>query len=142
MAVDPTYQPKVHRRQGGDELVVASGGKITVEAGGTIESPVATGTTSANLPNHGHSNIGSTSAAATYVLDAPVAGVTKTIFCTAGSTDNVQKVDAGAGVTFESTAAERFARFTAGGHALMLVGRSTTKWDVIPDLSNVSLSTD
>ena len=33
-----TYQPKVYRRQGGDELVVASGGKVTVEDGGIIQS--------------------------------------------------------------------------------------------------------
>ena len=32
------YNAKVYRKQGGDELVVASGGKITVEAGGTIEA--------------------------------------------------------------------------------------------------------
>lgn len=34
---DTTYQPKVYRKQGGDELVVASGGKITVESGGIID---------------------------------------------------------------------------------------------------------
>lgn len=34
---DPTYQPKVYRKQGGDEFIVASGGKITVESGGLIE---------------------------------------------------------------------------------------------------------
>jgi hypothetical protein len=34
--VDATYSPKVYRKQGGDELVVASGGLITVEAGGSI----------------------------------------------------------------------------------------------------------
>lgn len=31
-----SYQPKVYRKQGGDELVVASGGAITLEAGGGI----------------------------------------------------------------------------------------------------------
>lgn len=31
------YQGKVYRAQGGDELVVAAGGKITVEEGGSIE---------------------------------------------------------------------------------------------------------
>jgi len=36
--VDATYGPKVYRKQGGDELVVASGGKITVEPGGSIEN--------------------------------------------------------------------------------------------------------
>lgn len=32
-----TYQPKTYRKQGGDEFVVADGGKITVESGGTLE---------------------------------------------------------------------------------------------------------
>lgn len=34
-----TYQPKVYRKQGGDEMVVASGGQITVEAGGVFSLP-------------------------------------------------------------------------------------------------------
>lgn len=34
---DATYQPKVYRKQGGDELVVASGGSITVESGGALD---------------------------------------------------------------------------------------------------------
>ncbi len=34
---DATYQTKVYTKQGAAELVVASGGKITVEAGGIIE---------------------------------------------------------------------------------------------------------
>jgi hypothetical protein len=33
------YQPKVYRKDGGDTLVVASGGKITVESGGGIIFP-------------------------------------------------------------------------------------------------------
>lgn len=38
---DTSYQPKVYRKRGGDELVVASGGKVTVETGGEVnlESP-------------------------------------------------------------------------------------------------------
>lgn len=36
MAADPSYIPKVYHKQGGDEQVVASGGKITVESGGQI----------------------------------------------------------------------------------------------------------
>lgn len=31
------YQTKVYRKQGGEELVVADGGKITIESGGTLE---------------------------------------------------------------------------------------------------------
>lgn len=31
-----SYQPKVYRKQGGDEIVVVSGGKITEEPGGAV----------------------------------------------------------------------------------------------------------
>lgn len=34
---DATYQPSVYRKQGGNEQVVASGGKLTVESGGIID---------------------------------------------------------------------------------------------------------
>lgn len=40
-----SYGPKVYRKQGGNEMVVASGGKITVEAGGEIV-PATTGNAS------------------------------------------------------------------------------------------------
>jgi hypothetical protein len=33
----PGYGPKVYRKQGGDELVVASGGAITAESGSTVD---------------------------------------------------------------------------------------------------------
>jgi hypothetical protein len=39
-----TYQPKTYHKQGGNEFVVASGGKITVEAGGTISRQQGTPT--------------------------------------------------------------------------------------------------
>ena len=34
---DATYQPKVYRKQGGAEFVVASSGAVTVESGGQID---------------------------------------------------------------------------------------------------------
>jgi len=34
---DTTYSPKTYRKQGGDEFVVADGGKHTVESGGIID---------------------------------------------------------------------------------------------------------
>jgi hypothetical protein len=33
---DKSYTPKVYRKQGGDELIVASGGIMKVESGGKI----------------------------------------------------------------------------------------------------------
>lgn len=34
---DASYQPKVYRKQGGDEFVVASGGSIDIESGGALK---------------------------------------------------------------------------------------------------------
>lgn len=34
---DTTYQPKVYRKQGGDSFVVADGGDIDIEAGGSLK---------------------------------------------------------------------------------------------------------
>ena len=36
--VDKTYQPKVYNKQGGDELVVASGGVLNLETGAVIKA--------------------------------------------------------------------------------------------------------
>lgn len=47
---DDTYQnSKVYLKQGGDELVVASGGKITVEPGGIIAPAAGAAAAIANL---------------------------------------------------------------------------------------------
>ena len=35
---DASYQPKVYRKQGGDELVVANGGVVNVETGGVVKA--------------------------------------------------------------------------------------------------------
>lgn len=44
------YNAKVYRKQGGAELVVASGGKVTVESGGVVDpGPVAAGNTAGGL---------------------------------------------------------------------------------------------
>jgi hypothetical protein len=37
MAADLTYTPKTYRRAGGDESIIADGGKLIIESGGTIE---------------------------------------------------------------------------------------------------------
>lgn len=48
---DETYQPKVYRKQDGDEIVVASGGEISVDSGGKLEAPeVADKNTQGGIP--------------------------------------------------------------------------------------------
>lgn len=39
---DATYQPKIYRKQGGDELVVASGGVITMDDGAALRPVTGT----------------------------------------------------------------------------------------------------
>ena len=49
---DATYQPKVYRKQGGDELVVASSGAINVESGGAIQADGTQASAIANLTDN------------------------------------------------------------------------------------------
>lgn len=48
---DATYQPKVYRPQGGNELVVASGGALTLESGALVTTAggIGTANTTANV---------------------------------------------------------------------------------------------
>ena len=39
---DATYQPKTYRKQGGDEIVIASAGIIRIESGGIIAAGTST----------------------------------------------------------------------------------------------------
>lgn len=68
-----TYSAKVYRKQGGDELVVASGGTITVESGGT-------------LANSGTFSIGGTTVNATAAeIDAVADASTRIVNVTAAT---------------------------------------------------------
>lgn len=72
---DATYQPKVYRKQGGDELVIASGGSVDVESGGVI-NVAAVGGLKINGENVGVATIAdvTASAAEINVLDGATAG--------------------------------------------------------------------
>ncbi len=78
-AADPTYGPKVYNKQGGDELVVANGGAISVEDGGNI-SGLSLSITSKVL------------AIADWVLSA-VEKLTTLLICTSGSTGTNYIID-------------------------------------------------
>ena len=78
-AADPTYGPKIYNKQGGDELVVANGGAISVEDGGNI-SGLSLSITSKVL------------AIADWVLSA-VEKLTTLLICTSGSTGTNYIID-------------------------------------------------
>ena len=54
---DPTYGAKVYEKQGGDEIVVASGGKITEEPGGAILGRAVLNTYAADIGTAGSSYV-------------------------------------------------------------------------------------
>jgi hypothetical protein len=65
-----SYQTKVYHKQGGDEMVVASGGAVTVESGGAIKDPAGASLTRDILTLE----IADMSADASYYMLAPHAG--------------------------------------------------------------------
>ena len=142
---DESYQPKVYRKQGGDELVVASGGTITVESGGSIVTgPVASGTTTANLPAGGVSFVVSGSSATgtnNFTIANPVIGQPKWITATAvtNSSDCVGIVGATTTVTFGPTAMPRLKIVAAG--TVQLIGRTTLIYDFVPVSTAIAYAT-
>lgn len=127
------FQTKVHGVQGGRRFVYESGGRN--------EYPVESGSTGSSFLNFGETHFGST-AAETYTMDAPVAGVRKYLFCTNASTNTKQTVDVSTGdtVLINATGANNL-EFEAPDDAAILFGRSSTQWDVLSKTSGVSLTT-
>lgn len=81
---DATYGPKVYRKS--DELVVASGGKITQEAGGSVVRPVAVKTANYTVLASESGTIFIADAAdLVFTLPATVAGLVFTFVCAAVS---------------------------------------------------------
>lgn len=79
---DSTYQPLVYRKQGGNEFVVASGGTLNIESGGTLS--VAGTTVSATATELNEYvltlDIADGSAEAVYYLVCPHAGTINKIW--------------------------------------------------------------
>lgn len=69
---DATYQPKVYFKQGSNELVVASGGKITIESGGSVAS--SDGSELLGTKRYQKKQVADLSAEATYYMRALHAG--------------------------------------------------------------------
>lgn len=133
---DGTYQPKVYRKQGGDELVVASGGTITMEAGGQVTVPfLAISSSATTIPAYGISHITGTTAGPTYLVANPVigapswlvlnptsSGATHRAIITGGTTDvTFRLIDGYNKVTLS----------TSGLRAIGLVGITTAQYQIV-----------
>lgn len=142
-----------HLYQGGTEIT-ASAAELNIMDGVTktaaqinqntqnLETIAASASSSSAtaLLGYGVSVISSTlGAAGYYALAAPVAGATKTLYCSSGSTTNTVVVYAGSAVTFDGT--NHNATFNAEADLLDLVGLSATRWLVKTNGGSVALST-
>lgn len=156
---DATYQPKIYRKQGGNILVVASTGQITVESGGgiNIESggnitiddggqivqPVVSETTAAALSNSGVSVItkGTTGTGAnTYTIDAPATGVPKYLSATAANTSEHIIVQANTNVSFDPAGSKDKLKIVAPG-LYTLIGVSTAAYQVTAMSTTLAFAT-
>lgn len=108
---------------------------LTAVAGTTT----ATRAGGAAITNTGITTISSTSGVKNYTLAAPVAGIHKTVVCTAGSSTNTSVVLCAAGVTLDGTNTK--ATFNAASDFLDLVGLSATRWLVKTNGGSVALAT-
>lgn len=157
---DVSHDQKVYKPQGADELVIASGGTITVESGGalanagtitntgtftntgtlnagTISETVTIADTAVALGNSGIAVFGSTTAGVlAYTLVAPTAGITKTLVARE-STGGLTLV-AAAGVSL-NYAGNRKATFADADEVLILRGISATQWAVTGITTGVTL---
>jgi hypothetical protein len=88
---------------------------------------VTTASTTANIANHGLTQLAATSTQTkAYVLDDPVAGIEKRLVATGGSTNQTVTVQSTA-TTLLSTGGNTIG-FTMPSQAVTLVGRSTSAW--------------
>lgn len=79
---DASYQPKVYRKQGGEEFIVASGGTLEIESGGTLKLDGTTvSATAAELDEYVvNLDIADGSAEAVYYVVCPHAGTISKIY--------------------------------------------------------------
>jgi hypothetical protein len=136
---DQSYQPCIYRKQGGNELVVASSGVITVESGGSIAMqsgsyltmPVFATTASSTMPNHGIMTVNGTTRI-TVTLAAPVAGCMAIISSIGVSTANAANSHQ---VVLNSTntvigTSDRLVNLPNKHDHVVLIGISTSAWAI------------
>lgn len=128
---DASYQPKVYRKLGGDELVVASGGTVTIEAGGYMVQPITAYSTACTIPVAGISSLAQGVDGITYKLPAPGSvykGYRKTVYCLSSTGGTILTCTAG---TINLTGGTITFGAAADGVTIDLLGTSTANWSVV-----------
>jgi hypothetical protein len=150
-----TYQPKVYRKQGGADLVIASGGKLDLESGSTMTvagdvtlsgtlnitgytripyQTLTTTQTATPITNYGVSVVAiSTAAVAAYTLAAPVAaGMLKEIIASPTSAGTCSIYTGSTGLPIiHDTATGNTVTLGATRQSVTLLSLGTSAWRLL-----------
>ena len=141
-----SYQPKVYRKQGGDQLVVASGGSIVYEAGGYPTVPIqslAAADVATTVTNYGLTVLTGTTTGPTYTMAAPIVGLFKGVSLThssSGVTHRCVLRSNSTGVSFDTTGGNQITFATSALRGVSLVAETTAKWRIVGTYSGASLA--
>lgn len=143
MAVNPNNLPLYRSRM----RTPLYGARFGLDDDGMIVGPgeiklgVTTASSLSNIAAHGLTVLNA-AAASTYVIDSPIPGVRKLLFCTVGTSIAVKSA-LGAAENFISTLGSTPVRLTfqSTGDFAMLVGLSTSDWGVMSVGAGVSMTT-
>lgn len=112
---------------------------------GDKREPITVASTGTTIPNYGQTIVKSTVALRTYVLQAPVAGVEKTLFCTNATTNLLAKVTFGSAVSVFANVGQgstlHSVKFNHPNQSISLMGLSSTRWLITGSNNSPTLST-
>ena len=135
---DASYTPSVYRRQGGTQLVVASGGSIEMPVQTLTSAQVAT-----TVTNFGISVLQATTTGPIYTMEAPLIGLWKHLaisHTSSGVTHRCVVLSNSTGVQFDSTGGNQITFATSALKGCTLVAQTTAAWKIIGTYSGVSLA--
>ena len=127
-------------------ITLGTSGTIAISSGGKIQETTVAAVTTANIPAMGVSTVSQTTALGdkVYTIDAPIAGVSKKIICTAANNTDTCTIFGGTNVGINNSGVAAFNnryRFLAAG-AVELYGNSTSAYIILtPNVSTVAYST-
>lgn len=150
-----SYQSKVYRNQGGDQLTVASGGTVSVESGGSVTiasggtlsvasggafalggTVLGTSQVATAIKGSGFTAITASTTAPNYTLAAPVAGAVVGIRVEANTSSGTATVTTTA--AFDQAGSKNRLKFDAVNDAVLLMGVSTTGWAIVGNVGSVA----
>ena len=145
-----TYQPKIYKTPGGNTMVVASGGTVTVagsvavSSGGYFSSEIVqtAATTATTINAYGLTIVTGTTVGPTFLIRNPITGVPKYINLAASSSGVTHRAviaPASTGVSFDTTGANAITLATSAIRGVTLIGASTTAWKCVGTYVNTMI---